>query len=137
MGLRYLWDTNAVAYYLQKNFSQETLIWINDNVIHYQVAMSSITQIELLSWKINDLNDIKVLNDFISDSVIFELEPSIKLKTVELRRTYSIKLPDAIIAATALMMDLTLISNDRGFSKIASLKLFNPFKSKIDLSDLT
>ena len=137
MGLRYLWDTNAVAYYLQKNFSQETLKWINDNVIHYQVAMSSITQIELLTWKINDLNDIKVLNDFISDSIIFELEPSIKLKTVELRRTYSIKLPDAIIAATALMMDLTLISNDRGFSRIASLKLFNPFKSKIDLSDLT
>lgn len=69
-----------------------------------------------------------MLNDFISDSVIFELEQSIKLKTVELRRAYAIKLPDAIIAATALTADLTLISNDRGFSKISSLKLLNPFK---------
>lgn len=47
----------------------------------------------------------------------------VKKKTIELRKKYNIKLPDAIIAATAIENDLTLITADKGFEKVEELKL--------------
>jgi len=126
MGLEYLWDTNAVIYYLQNAFTEEGQELMNGIINRHQPAISAITEIELLSWKTTNEKDVSVLNSFISDSVIFELEATIKSKTIEIRKAYGLKLPDAIIAATAIIMDLTLISNDRrGFNKIPVLKLLN------------
>jgi predicted nucleic acid-binding protein len=126
MGLKCLWDTNAVIYYLQKGFTEEGQELMNNIINSHQPAISAITEIELLSWKTAGENDILILNSFISDSIVFGLETEIKLKTIEIRKFYGLKLPDAIIAATAIAMDLTLISNDkRGFNKILSLKLLN------------
>ncbi|MDN3579303.1 type II toxin-antitoxin system VapC family toxin [Mucilaginibacter flavus] len=91
--------------------------------------MSAITEIELLCWKNATDADIIVLKNFVADSVVFELEQEIKEKTVELRKNYSIKLPDAIIAATALVNTLTLISrNSKDFVKIDDLLFTNPFE---------
>ena len=51
MGLKYLWDTNAVIYYLQKNFTDNEQERMNDIINNYQPAISSISQIELLCWR--------------------------------------------------------------------------------------
>ena len=130
MGLKYLWDTNAVIYYLQKNFTDNEQERMNDIINNYQPAISSISQIELLCWRSATENYTIILNNFISDSIIFELDTEVKLKTVEIRKMYGVKLADAIIAATAVVMDLTLITNDaRGFKKIPVLKLFNAIET--------
>jgi len=50
-----------------------------------------------------------VLRNFITDAIIIELQQPIKLKTVELHKTYKLKLPDAI-AATALVYNLRLLT---------------------------
>jgi predicted nucleic acid-binding protein len=128
MGLKYLWDTNAVIYYLQNDFSEGAQELMNNIINEYQPTISVITEIELLCWKTASKNDIVILKNFVADSVVIELENSIKVKTIEIRKSFNLKLPDAIIAATAIYMNLTLISNDRaGFQKIPSLKLYNPF----------
>jgi hypothetical protein len=50
---------------------------------------------------------------------------------IELRKTYKIKLPDAIIAATALVQEQTIMTrNESDFIKIAGLNVFNPFLTK-------
>jgi len=129
MGLKYLWDTNAVIYYLQKNFTDNDQERMNNIINNHQPALSSISQIELLCWRSATENDTIILNNFISDCIIFELETEVKFKTIEIRKMYGVKLADAIIAATAVVMDLTLITNDsRGFKKIPTLKLFNPIE---------
>ncbi|GAA3992164.1 type II toxin-antitoxin system VapC family toxin [Mucilaginibacter dorajii] len=129
MELKYLWDTNTVIYYLQKQFPETNEILMNDIINNYQPAISAITEIELLCWKTANENDLDVLKSFISDSIVFELENEVKVQTIEIRRLFNLKLPDAIIAATAITSKLILISNDRdGFTKIPSLKLINPFK---------
>jgi predicted nucleic acid-binding protein len=69
----------------------------------FQPTISAITEIELLCWKTASENDLVVLRDFIEDCVVFELDKDIKLKTVEIRKNYKLKLPDAIIAATAVI----------------------------------
>jgi predicted nucleic acid-binding protein len=51
------------------------------------------------------------------------------MHSVNIRRNKKIKTPDAIIAATALAFDYTLISNnDKDFSDIKGLKYINPYK---------
>ena len=49
------------------------------------------------------------------------LNAHIKAQTIKLRKKYKIKLPDAIIAATAITYELPLVSADQGFSQIEEL----------------
>src|ERR1022692_2554678 len=107
MGIKYLWDTNTAIYYLQRQFSPSAEQFMDSILQEYQPSISAITEIELLCWKTASESDLAVLKDFIEDSVVFELEKEIKLKTAELRKTNKIKLPDAIIAATAVVHNLT------------------------------
>ena len=96
-----------------------------------QPAISAITEIELLCWKTTIEKDQEVLHNFIADAWVFELEKDIKLKTAELRRAHKIKLPDAIIAATALVHDLTLLTRDvNDFKNIDELNVVNPHDTK-------
>jgi len=129
MGLKYIWDTNAVVHYLQKLYPLAGQEFINKVALNYQPVISIITEIELLCWKTATENDIAVLNTFISNSVIYELDQSIKLKTIEIRKKYRLKLPDAIIAASALVNNHILITNNvADFNKIYKLNVIDPFK---------
>lgn len=129
MGIKYPWDTNTAIYYMQNQFSQVAEKFMDDLLQESHPAISAITEIELLCWKTATEKDIKVLKDFIEDSTVFELEQSIKLKTAEIRKTHRLKLPDAIIASTAIVHGLTLLTrNISDFKKIGGLTLTNPWK---------
>jgi len=128
MGLKYLWDTNIVIYFLQNQFPASVERYIDSVLENSLPAFSAITEIELLCWKTASKNELTILHQFIKEANVFDLENEIKLKTAEVRKTYNVKLPDAIIAATALVYDLTLITrNDKDFKKISGLKIINPF----------
>ncbi len=103
---------------------------ILDDLLEYErPAISAITEIELLCWKAPTEKDLAALHKFISDALVIELEQPIKLKTAELRKAYKIKLPDAIIAATALVYDLTLLTrNTADFKDITGLRICNPWE---------
>jgi predicted nucleic acid-binding protein len=49
---------------------------------------------------------------FLSQFTIVDITDEIRETAISLRRSFNFKLPDAIIAATALVFDATLISND-------------------------
>ena len=127
--MRYLLDTNTVIYYLQQHFSAGAAMFVEDLLMTSKPYLSVITEIELLCWKTATPNDIQILKNFISDATVIELESSIKYETVNIRKAHRIKLPDAIIAATALVYDLTLITrNVSDFNDIAGLSLKNPWE---------
>lgn len=128
MGIKYLWDTNNAIYYLQQLLPLYAEKFMDDLLKDEQPIISAITEIELLCWKTATEKDLKVLQNFINDSLIIELEQPIKLKTADIRKAHKIKLPDAIIAATAVVYDLTLLSrNLADFSNIKDLKIINPW----------
>jgi len=52
---------------------------------------------------------------------IINLNEQIKSNTIYIRKNYNIKLPDSIIAASALNFNLPLFSADKGFEKIEDL----------------
>jgi predicted nucleic acid-binding protein len=63
---------------------------------------------------------------FISGCTIIEINNEIAEKTIVIRKRNKIKTPDAIIAATAIVHHLTLITSDNGFNNIAGLMVLNP-----------
>jgi predicted nucleic acid-binding protein len=128
MGITHLWDTNSVIYYLQQQFSPSAEKFIDTLLTKSHPSISAITEIELLCWKAATEKDLLVLQNFIQDIVVFELDRPIKLKAADLRKLTRLKLPDAIIAATALVFDLTLLTrNIQDFENISELKIVNPW----------
>lgn len=126
--MKHLWNTNTVIYYLQQRFPQSGEQFIDDILKEGQPIISAITEIELLCWRSAIEKDIAVIKRFINDSFVIELEKPIKLKTADLRKDYKIKLPDAIIAATAIVYDLILITrNTSDFKNITGLQLKDPY----------
>ena len=93
-------------------------------------SISVITEIELLCWKTPSAKDTELLNDFIHDALVIELEDRVKLKTAAIRKNYKIKLPDAIIAATAITYNYALLTrNVSDFNHIEGLEILNPWHS--------
>ncbi len=93
----------------------------------HQPCISAITEIELMCWNPAHENDLEVVQSFIAECFVIELEQDIKVKTAEIRRAYRLKLPDAIIAATAAVHELTLITrNTSDFQKIREIKAIDP-----------
>ncbi len=98
-----------------------------DTVIDMTPNLSIITKIEVLGFNTTHDHE-KVLKSFIDDSVIFDLTDYIADETILIRKKYKTKLPDAIIAATGIVYDLTLITrNIRDFKNIKDLKLVDPY----------
>lgn len=128
MGIKYLWDTNTVIYYLQKHFPPSAEQYMDNILDDSRPAISVITEMELLCWNPPKERDMNILLDFIQTTFVIDLETDIKYKTVEVRKSYKIKLPDAVIGATSLVNDITLLSrNISDFKNIQELKLINPW----------
>jgi predicted nucleic acid-binding protein len=123
MGTRFLIDTCAVIKYLQESFPEEALLFL-DSVLNNESQISFITKIELLAWKTQSEENINILKQFINGSKIIYINDIIINKAIEIRRHSSVKLPDAIIAATAISNDFILISdNDKDFRILTKLGL--------------
>ena len=128
MGLKYVWDTNTVIYYLQNSFPAAGEIFIDEAVNNYPPVISIVTEIELLCWRHATQADIANIKEFVANAVVYDLDQNIKSQTISIRKQTNLKLPDAIIAATAVVNNLTLISrNTIDFRKIEDIDLIDPF----------
>ena len=74
MGVKYLWDTNTVIYYLQKQFPEIVRNYINGLLKSGFPTISVVTEIALLCWKADSAHGTKVLNTFLNKAPIIELE---------------------------------------------------------------
>jgi predicted nucleic acid-binding protein len=90
--------------------------------------ISVITEIEALSWVSADKPKEEIVKSFINDANIINLTSEIVKKCISIRRNRKIKTPDAIIAATAIVNNYTLITSDTDFDKIPDLKIIDPKK---------
>ncbi len=90
-------------------------------------TISVITKIEILRFNTPD-DSYKILQNFINDCVVLELNNLIVDKTIEIGKGNKIKLPDAVIAATASVNNLALVTrNISDFKNIKDLELLNPW----------
>jgi tRNA(fMet)-specific endonuclease VapC len=126
MGERYLIDTSGVIKFLNGSFPLSGLIFMDD-IIDKESVISFITEIELQVWNPPDPDDLKVYQSFVSQSNIIGIQDGIIQETIRIRKSYKLKLPDSLIAATALINNMVLIAdNDKDFLLVPELKYINP-----------
>ncbi len=121
---QFLIDTNAISDYLSASLPPKCME-LMDNAIDAIPNISIITQIELLCWNTDKIT-IQNVGNFIDDCNVLDIRPEVVTQCVALRKGKKIKTPDAIIAATAIVHNLTLISSDSNFKNIKGLKLIDP-----------
>lgn len=70
----------------------------------------------------------KILNEFIASITIIDIDQRVKSQTINIRKSTKLKLPDSIIAASALVHGMPFISADKSFKKVKELDLiyYNP-----------
>jgi predicted nucleic acid-binding protein len=126
MEQQYLVDSNTIIDYVGNKMPDKSLL-ILDGYFDNNFSLSIISKIEVLGF--NDSSDeLKRFGDFIGLANIIYVDDVIANKTIELRKIYNIKLPDAIIAATALVYNFVLISrNMSDFKKIDGLNVIDPY----------
>lgn len=117
MGQRYLIDTCAIIKYLDEVFPLEAILFMDD-LVDEECNVSFISKIELLVWNPPNPDDIKIREEFLTGSKIHYINDEIINLAIQIRKRTNIKLPDVIIAATAITHNFILLSdNDEDFCK--------------------
>jgi|SRR3972149_1385300 len=112
-------DTNIILYLFNGDER------ISEILSGKQLYISFITELEILSYRGISKSGLIKAEQFLSQCKIIDINAGIKKKSVEIRKTFSLKLPDSIVAATAMYLELPLISADSDFKRIKELELIH------------
>lgn len=116
-GNRFLVDTNIILYLLE---GKEEVAEILDGT---NIYISFITELELLGFKGITKSEKEVIKNVLENFIVVDINNEIKENTILIRSELNLKLPDSIIAATAMFLNLTLFSADKEFRKVNNLSL--------------
>jgi hypothetical protein len=121
MGEGYLIDTNILNDAQAGKLPRNGLSALSD-IINQNFTVSFITYIEYLGYK----QATEAMQGFMSMANVIEVNKSIIDTTIALRKAARIQLPDAIVAATALVGNRTLVTrNVADFKNINGLRILN------------
>lgn len=123
----YLIDSNAIIQFLDETLPEKAIDRLEQIVDDEDYVISVINEIEVLSFGERP-KALAVAERFVQASTVIQITGDIIAKTIEIRQRNKIKLPDAVIAATALVHNLIVITrNTKDFKKVPDLKVINPY----------
>ena len=105
-------DTNIVIYTLGGR--QE----LADHVAGKRLYASVITRLETLSYPGLSVKEEAKVKRYFERCVLLPLREDIQDMAVRFRRAYKLRLADAIVAASAAVLDVPLLTADRTFERL-------------------
>lgn len=121
-GRRLLLDSNIIIYVAKKQLDPAGFIQPED-----ELFISDISYMETLGYPFSDENEKQETTNLLNILFRFSIEESIVQKVVEIKQQRRIKLPDAIIAATAIIHNCAIVTrNVSDFQNFAGLVVINP-----------
>jgi predicted nucleic acid-binding protein len=125
--MKYLFDTNILIYFFNGSLSEDIKTSISE-MLKQSFNISVISKMEFLGFD-RFTNDQKVrAAEFLAFAEVIPLEEHIVDSVIEMKQIHNIKLPDAIIAATAISDNLHLITRNVDDFKKTDVNLINPFE---------
>lgn len=121
-------DTNAVVYFLNQA-GGEVFRQRFEQAVRAGAVMSVVTRIEVLGWpgfsdRVEALQAAERLMSVLREEPVTE---PIVAATIAIRRLHRLKVPDALIAATARVLDLPLMTHNLSdFKRVPGLVLIDP-----------
>lgn len=108
-----LLDTNVVLYFLGGR--------LVNPLPSGQYFISVITEIELLSYPSLSPDEETQIIDFLNKITVVDIDNNIKNLTIAFRKQYRLRLPDAIIVATAKYLNVILFTNDTRLANLIEI----------------
>lgn len=120
--MKFLLDSNILIYH----FNNEKLAtdFITKNI--KQCAISQITYIEVLSFSFTEEEE-KQVKSFLEKFMIIDINSTVAKQSVENRKLKKIKMADNIIASTAQVNDLILVTRNVDDFKALDIEIMNIF----------
>lgn len=124
--IKYLFDSNILIYHLNGRLNHYGTDLLSEG-LSGSGAYSIISKIERLGFNQSESDD-RQARLLLSSLQEFELTSTIAEQTIRIRKTRRLKLPDAAIAATAIVNNLVVVTRNAGdFDQIVGLNYINPF----------
>jgi hypothetical protein len=106
-------DTNVVIYHLSGQ--------LRDKLDGTDLCVSIISEIELLGFHGLTAEAETPIVEFLSLCRSLDVSPEVKDEAIRLRRLYRLRVPDSIIAASAIAAGAELLTQDKSFAGIPEL----------------
>jgi len=117
-GNKIILDTNIIIYILS---------WNEDYINKYldkEIYVSVISELEVLSYNFESKKDEEIARSFFRNVNIIDISYEIKELVISIKKQNKVKLPDSIILATSLFLDIKLETEDirlkNSYTKIIS-----------------
>ena len=115
-GTRIAFDTCSVVKLLDHQYDLSSL---GINVNEAQLLSSVIVRMELLSKRNMQEGEERSIQEFLDNLIIVPINEAIEKKAIEIRRATSVKLPDCIVAATSIIFDAILLTDDHNLLSLS------------------
>ncbi len=126
MEVSLLLDTNVLVYHVAGE--PVATKFLEETIARGSFCLSILSVIEFLGWHGHTDEEFAECKGLIELATILSVSKEVADKAIELRRSKRIKLGDAVVASTALVNNLKLVTgNVRDFRGIRDLQIINPF----------
>ena len=106
-GINIVFDTCAVVKLLDKQYDLSAV-----EIDEAQLFTSVIVRMELLSKRNIQHDEERDIQGFLDELIIVPINEKIEKKAIEIRRATNVKLPDCIVAATSIILNAILLTDD-------------------------
>ncbi len=122
-GRNLLLDSKTIIYIAQHKLMPDDFILTDD-----QLFVSDISLMETLGYPFSDATEKLETEALLNVLLRLRISDPIVAKVIEIRQTRRMKLPYAIIAATALLHDCIVVTrNVSDFAGLHGVEVLNPF----------
>jgi len=118
-GIKYLLDTNLVLGLLKATPEVVEMV-ANRDLLASSCAYSAVTRMELLGYPNITNDEERLISDRLSKFTYLAITSEIEDLAIAFRRTRMVKLPDALVAGTAVHHGLELLTLDRALLSIVN-----------------
>ena len=115
-GSDFFVDTNFLVYLLNGN--KAVTPYLKNNYF-----ISEITEMEMLGIKNISEDVLQMRSELLDNCYLVHFNGEIKQIAIRIKQRIQVKLPDAIVAASAIYVDMPLITADKSFKRIQGLTL--------------
>jgi len=122
--LKLLLDSNILIDFLK---NEDDVLNLSSLFLKYECFTSVIVKLELLKFSGITPDEENAINELFKFIPVMQLNQSIESETISISRASKLKLPDAIIGATAIVYDAEIVTRDAHFleCKYSKLKIWN------------
>jgi predicted nucleic acid-binding protein len=122
-----LLDTNVLVYHVAGDPGATK--FLDETIARRSFCLSILSMIEFLGWHGHTDEEFVECKELIELATILPVSKEVADKAIELRRVKRIKLADAVIASTAIVNNLSLVTkNIQDFKGIRDLQIIHPFR---------